>query len=296
VVTSGRLTWRQLRDLVELQAPELSGPRQGLPDSCAVCRGPAPPGSRRCYPCDLHDQIAQGFLADLVVPIAFAVKGGPHASRLWQYKSGRIAGGDRGVPGPGSCWGPDPGPGPDPSADVRAQAAARLLALLTVFLRDHGGCLWLAAGVNRPSHVAVVPSARARPGTHPLASLIAPYLRLPWADLTARPGQHPVRELDPDRFRAAPVPGARVLLIDDTWTTGATAQSAAMALRLAGAKSVVTVVLGRHVGSGPAGDAGSMAVRDPARGAPFLAAACAVHPDRAAARAVHPDRAAARGP
>ena len=279
---SGRLTWRQLADLVALQVPELNGPRPDLPESCAVCRGPAPPGSRRCYPCDLHHQVAQGTLADLVVPIAFAVKGGPHASRLWQYKSARIAGGDRDVPGPGSCSGP--------GADVRAQAASRLLALLTVFIRDHGRCLWLASGVGRPSHVAVVPSARTRPGPHPLASLLAPYLTLPWAGLTARPGQHPVRELDPDRFLAAPVPGARVLLIDDTWTTGATAQSAAMALRRAGARSVVIVVLGRHVGPGPAGAGGLAAGRGPTRPAPFLA------PFLAAACAVHPGRAAARGP
>ena len=277
---SGRLTWRQLADLVAVQAPELSGPRPGLPESCAVCRGPAPPGSRRCYPCDLHHQVAQGALADLVVPIAFAVKGGPHASRLWQYKSARIAGGDNDLPGSGSGSG----------ADVRAQAACRLLALLTVFLRDHGRCLWLAAGVGRPSHVAVVPSARTRPGQHPLASLLAPYLTLPWAGLAARPGQHPVRELDPDRFLATPVPRARVLLIDDTWTTGATAQSAAMALRRAGARSVVIVVLGRHVGPGPAGAGGLAAGRGPTRPAPFLA------PFLAAACAVHPGRAAARGP
>ncbi|MHB1594226.1 MAG: phosphoribosyltransferase [Streptosporangiaceae bacterium] len=277
MVMIGRLTWRQLGDLVALQAPDLSGPRPGLPGSCAVCRGPAPPGSRRCYPCDLHHQVAQGALADLVVPIAFAVKGGPHASRLWQYKSAR---------GPGAAR--SPGAARGPGADVRAQAAARLLALLAVFLRDHGHCLWLASGAGRPSHVAVVPSARTRPGPHPLASLLAPYLTLPWAGLAARPGQHPVRELDPDRFRAAPVPGARVLLIDDTWTTGATAQSAAMALRRAGATSVVTVVLGRHVGPGPADAAGLVAARDPTRAAPFLApfltAACAVHPGLAAAR------------
>jgi orotate phosphoribosyltransferase len=37
------------------------------------------------------------------------------------------------------------------------------------------------------------------------------------------------------------------LLLDDTWTTGASAQSAALALRRAGARSIVTVVLGRHI-------------------------------------------------
>ena len=37
-----------------------------------------------------------------------------------------------------------------------------------------------------------------------------------------------------------------VLLIDDTWTTGGNAQSAALALRSAGAAKVAIVVVGRH--------------------------------------------------
>jgi adenine/guanine phosphoribosyltransferase-like PRPP-binding protein len=41
--------------------------------------------------------------------------------------------------------------------------------------------------------------------------------------------------------------GEAVLLIDDTWTTGANAQSAAAALKAAGAGVVGAVVIGRHV-------------------------------------------------
>jgi len=41
--------------------------------------------------------------------------------------------------------------------------------------------------------------------------------------------------------------GESVLLIDDTWTTGSGAQSAAAALRQAGAGPVAAVVIGRHV-------------------------------------------------
>jgi orotate phosphoribosyltransferase len=43
------------------------------------------------------------------------------------------------------------------------------------------------------------------------------------------------------------VAGAGVLLIDDTWVSGASAQSAAAALKAAGARRVALVVLGRHV-------------------------------------------------
>jgi hypothetical protein len=52
--------------------------------------------------------------------------------------------------------------------------------------------------------------------------------------------------------------------LDDTWTTGASAQSAAAALRLAGAQSVAVIVLGRHL--------------PPAPGLPaFETGRCAVH-------------------
>jgi orotate phosphoribosyltransferase len=41
--------------------------------------------------------------------------------------------------------------------------------------------------------------------------------------------------------------GQSVLLIDDTWTTGANAQSAAAALKVAGAGPIGAVVIGRHL-------------------------------------------------
>ena len=244
-----RLDWDQLRALVRLQQPGLRAPLPGVPGQCAVCHGPTGSRTRRCYPCELHRECAQGSLADVVVPVALAGKGGPHASHLWQYKSERLA-----------------------RAGGADRAGRLLIALLLVFLRDHGGCVWQAAGMPGPTHVAVVPSGRGRPGAHPLRALAAPYLALPWAELTARPGREPDSELDAGRFTAAPVPSSRVLLLDDTWTTGASAQSAAMALRQAGASSVATVVLGRHVGLRPSG-AGPAPDHLP----PFMPASCAVH-------------------
>jgi hypothetical protein len=43
------------------------------------------------------------------------------------------------------------------------------------------------------------------------------------------------------------VAGQGVLVIDDTWVSGGSAQSVAVALKLAGAARVAIVVLGRHV-------------------------------------------------
>ena len=75
--------------------------------------------------------------------------------------------------------------------------------------------------------------------------------------------------MDPGRFRATqPLPGAAVLLLDDTWTTGSTAQSAAVALHAAGARHVAVVVLGRHLNPAGLGHAG---------GEPFRLEHCVVH-------------------
>jgi hypothetical protein len=247
--------WPDLRRMVVAQAPLLSAPQAGGGGQCVVCHGPSGAGRPRCFHCDLHLVCAGDALASAVVPVALAVKGGEHARRLWQYKSARLA------------------------AGVRARQAVMLRALLLVFLRDHAGCVWRAAGIAGPTHLAVVPTARGRPGVHPLRELIQAYLTLPWAELSAKPGGIQVRELDPDRFAAGPLRGATVLLVDDTWTTGSSAQSAAMALRRAGASSVVTVVLGRHVSRSDAAAAGI----DPAT-MPFRPRSCAVHNDDDAIR------------
>jgi hypothetical protein len=193
--------------------------------------------------------------------VAYAVKGSTHARRLWQYKTA-------------PAHSPSVAASTPSAAERDPAPAALLLALVLVFLRDHGDCVWRAADMpGGPTHLAVVPTGRGRPGPHPLRALVAPYLLRPWAELSARPGIFADRDLDPDRFAATPVPGARVLLLDDTWTTGASAQSAAMALRAAGAARVATIVLGRHIGC--ADETQSAEFGPVAR--PFRLNCCAVH-------------------
>jgi hypothetical protein len=159
-------------------------------------------------------------LADAVIPIAHAVKGSRLASDLWRYK----AAGDR-------------------------AAADRLRGMLQEFLRDHAGCIGQAAGTPEWDQVAVVPSGQGRPGPHPLRDIVASCLPLPEARLSS-PAAVPARgrEITVGWPRvASDVAGKAVLIVDDTWVSGGTAQSAAVALKRAGAARAAVLVLGRHV-------------------------------------------------
>ena len=217
------------------------------PAVCVLCRGPVRPGFARCYHCARHHLLGRDLLADAVVPISYAVKGTAFAAALWRYKS----------------W-----------LTPSAAAQASLRALLLAFLHDHGACVWRHAGMPAPGRLAVVPTGCGRPGPPPLLALAGPYLRLPVTRLAVRPGEQG-RDPNANRFRAERCgPGASVLLLEDTWVTGASAQSAAAALKRAGARHVAVVVLGRHLD--PADRLGGpLAARlDPA---PYDVAKCAVH-------------------
>lgn len=106
-----------------------------------------------------------------------------------------------------------------------------------------------------PQAVAIVPSGQGRPRAHPLVSLVRSCVDLPFARLAVAAPQAHARDVNPGWVRVADraggrVPvldGAQVLVVDDTWVSGGSAQSAAAALKLAGARRVAVVVLGRHV-------------------------------------------------
>ena len=165
--------------------------------------------------------MAAGLLADAVASVGEAVRGQPLAVDLWRYKS--------------------------ESGDESARRRLRLMLLR--FLRDQGPSLWRAAGMECcPQLWTMVPTGRGRFGEHPLAELVAPCLRIPRVSFAQRPdAADRGRELDPTWLRVlTPVRGRDVLVLDDTWVTGSSAQSAAVALKLAGAAHVAIVVLGRH--------------------------------------------------
>ena len=194
---------------------------------CRTCRGPVQAGFARCYQCDLAHARCAGLLADVVAPVAYAVKGGRLAGDLWRYKSG---------------------------AAGATEAGARLTAMLARFLHEHSDQVWRAAGMAvGPELAAIVPSGQGRPGPHPLLGIVASCVGVPIVPLSTAPGAAARARGLADGVAAGwltvggAVAGADVLLVDDTWVSGASAQSAAAALKAAGARRVALVVIGRHV-------------------------------------------------
>jgi predicted amidophosphoribosyltransferase len=130
---------------------------------------------------------------------------------------------------------------------------AGLAAVLWRHLDDHEPCLARAAGVEAFDLVTTVPSSDARrDATHPLHGLVGELIkpiRPRYARLLRRTDTCvTAHRFHAERYTATTDLRARtVLLIDDTWTTGANAQSAAAALKAAGAERVAALVIGRYV-------------------------------------------------
>ncbi len=169
-------------------------------------------------------------LADVVAPVGYAVRGGPLAEDLRRYKSERAE-----------------------EAEAAA-AAGRLRERLAAFLARQGWSVWAAAGMTAgPQAFVVVPSGQGRAGAHPLAGLARSCVELPLVRLAVAAPESHIRGVNPgwvrvaDRAGGTLVAGRDVLVVDDTWVSGGSAQSVAAALKLAGAHRVAVVVLGRHV-------------------------------------------------
>jgi hypothetical protein len=146
-----------------------------------------------------------------------------------------------------------------PTAEARCYYSARVRQLFGELVASHAGCVRAALG-GVPDLVAVVPSTQ-RLGPPPLESVLGPsgatcaaWPLMTWAPDALRRGTGTAGHMRPDArafavaesWRAA-LRGARVLLLDDVYVTGARAQSAAAALRAGGARAVVVAPAGRVV-------------------------------------------------
>ncbi|MCX4680534.1 hypothetical protein OG413_35565 [Streptomyces sp. NBC_01433] len=128
----------------------------------------------------------------------------------------------------------------------------RLSLLVTAFGLRHVDCLD-AASRQPVSRLTTVPSLRGRPGPHPLDALTA-HLPRSWRPAPLIPSLHVPdqvrRTLDPRHFTVADpggVTGRHVCVLEDTWVRGGHAQSAAAALRAAGAVEVTILPIARRL-------------------------------------------------
>lgn len=202
---------------------DLIAPRPG-PGVCRDCFN-LTRGFAHCYACSSTPQRLAAIL-----PISYSPAGGPLHGILSTYK--RAA---------------------DPSV---SEATAEIAAVLWRFLDVHESCLAHSAGVDRFELVTTVPSGdRARDEHHPLSRIVGELVG-PTRGRYERLLRRTEIAVTPRRFHAArfeparPLAGGTILLIDDTWASGASAQSAAAALLAAGADNVAAVVVGRHLNPG----------------------------------------------
>lgn len=175
--------------------------------------------------------------ADAVSFTALAVKTEQFARDLWVYKNGR-------------------------TAEVRQSPRMGLAAVLWRSLARHERCLAAAAAVPEFAVVTTVPSTSGRLDD-PVAALagVVGTTRDRYRQLLGVNTNIPnTRDPRSDRFGVLQrLQGEPVLLLDDTWTTGAHAQSAATALLSAGAGPVAIWALGRHFTRGQPGEHGKAA-------------------------------------
>ncbi len=195
-------------------------PRAG-PDVCGTCFN-FTNGYARCYACTQNEaQLAA------VQPISYSVAHEQLHHALAQYKRSQT-----------------------PAA---RRLTVGLAAVLWRHLAQHERCLANAAGVERFELVTTVPSGdRQRDELHPLRQIVGELVK-PTRERYERVLLRSRKDVEPRRFDGGKFESTRllrgpaVLLIDDTWTTGASAQSAAAALKSAGAGAVAAVVIGRHL-------------------------------------------------
>ncbi len=185
---------------------------------CEVCHVFVKGDFRRCFSC--NESSGQVTLPiERVVPISLMSTTGQLYSDLKAYKG----------------------------AYASSAASLRISALIGRFRSGHLQCL--LGGRSDCDVVTVVPSTR-RQGRHPLVDVLArlEYFKARYRDVLVASSTPPThREARDNGYNMTEsVAGKCVLLVDDTFTSGAHLQSAASALQLAGADLTAALVVGRR--------------------------------------------------
>lgn len=194
------------------------------PGICSVCHGCPNADWQECWSCSTtRRQVSRP--AAHVVPISLTHGTGQLHFILRMYKR-------------------------SPRPRDRQIHSASVVALVGRFLRDHGPCI---ADVAEGTWdvITTVPSTTATTDPHQLEiafSMYEPLHEQHRTLLRRGPGQldHNLAS-DTGHEVIEDVSGLRVLIVDDTFTSGARSQSAASALHLAGATVVAIVPIGRYI-------------------------------------------------
>jgi hypothetical protein len=234
---------RYLESLTHLR----SANRHALP-VCRICLGPTRTKKDSsehweiCWPCREHRtsaDIRPGELADTVGFIIYALENKDGSTDqslrdMYQYKQIQ--------------------PGQSINREI-SEPGQRIRTLLYTALRDNLPIL--AQAVSPVEVITHVPSTNNSPGRdrRALASAldsalshisdIAPHQRLLESSDNSTGSS---RTISPDRFSVtdpAEIAGRHVLLVEDTWVTGASVQSAAVSLHRAGAHQVTVMCIAR---------------------------------------------------
>lgn len=211
-----------VRELTEPYGNFLLNPLRPSEEVCQVCLSFCYEGYTTCYSCGRSPRYA-----DAVLPISYS----PHLEQLHTA----LAGYKR-------LFGP-------PARKFQLDLAA----VLWRFVDRHERCLARSLGGDAFDVVTTVPAGTAgRDEAQPLREIVGRTIR-PTARRYERLLRRTSKEVTPhtvdlEKFEVLrDIDGDAVLLIDDTWTTGSNVQSAAGALKEAGAGAIGVVVVGRHV-------------------------------------------------
>lgn len=184
--------------------------------TCAVCTTPVN-NYWRCFQCDGDSGYS---VADATAFLTYAVAGQQSGYVMRGYKAQRPVN----------------------------EHVAIVIMLLLLALTVHQQCPVTLSG--RPiTHWATVPSLPAKTGEHPLHDIVTRIGLGAEVPLIAAPNAQRPRDVNSAHFTTdEELPRAsHVLLIDDTWTRGGHAQSAAIALHGAGARRVSLLVVARWI-------------------------------------------------
>ncbi len=216
----------------------LRPPLPAGPGVCRACRNLIAERYTVCFPCASLPQHL-----DAIAVVSYSVAGGPWDRLLRAYK--------------------------DRSHPHRAQASEALAARLRTFLESHEPALARTTTADAFDVVtAVPPTSRARDTEGALrrvAEAASPARGVHRRALVPAGAVAPPHVFSAECFRPTQrLDGRSVLLVEDTWVTGARAQSAAYALRQAGADTITSVVLGRYLNADYGNIASRLRARDSA--------------------------------